>query len=161
MSFQPNEDDGEKIIDMTARAGVFEPVEVDCVVELWNEYQQKGADISGYHFIVYREGSQVLGFACYGPRALTEGTYDLYWIVVDPAGRRSGIGRKLLEQVEKEVRLLGGRLIFVETSGLDKYDSTRRFYLSAGYEQEAAIRDFYRPGDDLVIFTRHLENAGE
>ncbi len=153
----PVESDGPKILEIAANAGVFEPAEVDTVLELWNEYLQKGPDVSGYHFIVYREEDQILGFACFGPRALTEGTYDLYWIAVDKTCHGRGIGQSLLRQVEQMVRSRGGRLIFVETSGTDHYEATRRFYLRAGYEQEAVIRDFYRPKDDLVIFTRHLE----
>jgi len=57
---------------------------------------------------------------------------------------------------ESEVRARSGRLIVVETSGMEKYASTRAFYEAAGYEKEAVLRDFYNVGDDLVIFTLHL-----
>jgi len=117
---------------------------------------QKGSEASGYTFIVYRQEEQVLGYACYGPRALTYGTYDLYWIAVDSTRRQGGVGRALLAYLEQSVHGLGGHLVFVETSGTQKYEATRRFYLATGYTLEATIRDFYAPGDDLVIFTRHV-----
>ncbi len=98
----------------------------------------------------------MLGYTCFGPRALTSGTFDLFWIAVDPAIQRGGVGRRLLEATEEAVRKLGGRLLFVETSGLPKYEATRRFYLGTGYTWEATIKDFYAEGDDLVIFTKHL-----
>jgi GNAT superfamily N-acetyltransferase len=153
------ERDGSAILAISRGVGVFTSEEVDCVAELWQDYLGQGAEASGYDFIVYRDGDQVLGFACYGPRALTVGTYDLYWIAVARNLQGRGVGQALIRQVEENIRSLGGRLVFVETSGLEKYTPTRKFYLSTGYDQAATIRDFYRVGDDLVIFTKHLNRA--
>jgi ribosomal protein S18 acetylase RimI-like enzyme len=75
---------------------------------------------------------------------------------VDPSARRLGVGKALLRQTESEVQARSGRLLVLETSGMVKYEPTRAFYLTSGYEQEALIRDFYKPGDDLVIFTMHF-----
>jgi ribosomal protein S18 acetylase RimI-like enzyme len=148
--------DGPVIMAIAERAGVFDASEVSTVAELWGEYLEKGPQTSGYHFIDYREQNTVLGFACYGPRALTEGTYDVYWIAVDASLRGRGLGQALMSGAEADIRSSGGRLVIVETSGTPKYEPTRRFYISAGYTQEAVLRDFYHPGDDLVIFTKHL-----
>lgn len=148
--------DGSAIMVITEQAGVFDADEVSTVAELWGEYLSKGPDSSGYYFLVYKEDEAVSGYACFGPRALTEGTYDLYWIAVDPALRGGGIGKALMKRAEDDIRSLGGRLVVVETSSTPKYEPTRRFYLSAGYTHEATLRDFYHPGDDLVIFTKHL-----
>lgn len=150
------ESDGAGILLVTSHIDVFTEDEKGCVAELWDEYIRLGPEASGYNFVVAREGEQVSGFACYGERSLTNGTYDLYWIAVDPFNRRKGAGRELLWQVEDDIRQLGGRLVFVETSGLEKYAPTRKFYLATGYLLEATIKDFYSPGDDLVIFTKHL-----
>jgi D-alanine-D-alanine ligase len=151
-----SQQDGQSIQSITSNTSVFSTEEVICVAELWDEYQQLGPETSGYYFVVEREGDRVRGYACYGPRSLAEGTYDLYWIAVDPEYRRAGIGRLLLDWVEKDIRQKGGRLIVVETSGLEIYTPTRRFYLSTGYTLEATLKDFYKDGDDLVIFTKHL-----
>jgi ribosomal protein S18 acetylase RimI-like enzyme len=148
--------DGPQVHAVTANTTVFNPDEVECVDELWGEYQSQGAEKSGYYFLVDREDAHVLGYACYGPRALTDRTYDLYWIAVDPDARRGGVGRKLLAATEEAVRKLGGRLLIVETSGLPKYEPTRAFYLATGYLLEATLKDFYTDGDDLVIFTKRL-----
>jgi ribosomal protein S18 acetylase RimI-like enzyme len=151
-----NEKHGPAIQTITATTSVFSPEEVDCVQELWDEYSQQGAQASGYYFVVEHENGRVRGYACYGPRSLTEGTYDLYWIAVDPEIRRAGVGKLLLDWVEKDIRAKGGRLIVVETSGMEKYTPTRKFYLATGYALEATLKDFYKDGDDLVIFTKHL-----
>jgi ribosomal protein S18 acetylase RimI-like enzyme len=149
-------DDGQQIHTINAATTVFNQDEVECVDELWGEYQAQGPERSGYYFIVFKEDERVRGYACYGPRALTDRTYDLYWIAVDPNSRGGGIGKKLLVATEEAVRKLGVRLLIVETSGLPKYEPTRAFYLATGYLLEATLKDFYSDGDDLVIFTKRL-----
>ena len=150
------EADKAQITDITARAGVFNQEEVDSVPAMFNEYLTLGAEGSGYHFIVYREADQVFGYAIYGFRDLTDGVYDLYWIAVDPNARRKSVGRKLLTACEDAVRAEGGRIIIAETSGTAEYASTREFYVRTGYVNEASIKDFYKPGDDLKIFVKRV-----
>ena len=72
-----------------------------------------------------------MGYACFGPHPLTQGTYDLYWIVVDPVAQGHGIGHALLAGVEAEVLARGGRLLLVETSSTSAYASARRLYETA------------------------------
>jgi ribosomal protein S18 acetylase RimI-like enzyme len=152
----PTPSDGAQIHAITANTSVFNQEEVECVDELWEEYRAQGAEKSGYYFQVDKEGERILGYVCYGPRALTDRTFDLYWIAVDPQARGGGIGKRLLAATEEAVRGMGGRLLVVETSGLPKYEPTRGFYLATGYLLEATLKDFYRDGDDLIIFTKRL-----
>ncbi len=147
--------DGSSILQVTAAISAFNPMEVSCVEELWNEYLDKG-QASGYTFLVYRDGDQMPGYACFGPHPLTEGTFDLYWIAVDPAARQHGIGRALMSRVEAEVEDQAGRLLVIETSSTPDYAPARGFYAACGCTQEAVIRDFYASGDDLVIFCKRL-----
>jgi len=147
---------GPQIQNIAARAGVFSQEEIECVSELWMEYLTQGSERCGYNFMVYWDGDQVLGFACYGPRDLTDGVFDLYWIAVDPATRYNGVGRALLTASEEAAREMGGRILIAETSGTPLYESTRKFYFSMGYENEATIKDFYTLGDDLMIFVKRI-----
>lgn len=158
MIIKATETDGPQVCDIAARAGVFNQEEVDCVADLWEEYITLGPDVCGYNFIVDREGDRVLGFACYGPRDLTNGVFDLYWIAVDPNARRGGVGRGLLAASEEAAHKAGGRMIIAETSGTSHYEPTRMFYLNMGYKLEATIRDFYIEGDDLAIFIKRFNN---
>jgi len=148
--------DKGQIADITARAGVFSQEEIDSVPVMFDEYLQYGTIDSGYHFIVYREEEKVLGFAIYGQRDLAHGVFDLYWIAVDPNARRKGVGRALMVASEEAVRGMGGRIIIAETSGTAEYESTREFYVHMGYDNEATIKDFYKPGDDLKIYTKRV-----
>jgi GNAT superfamily N-acetyltransferase len=148
--------DGPQILDITARAGVFNEEEVECVAILWQEYLDDGPEICGYNFVVDRDGDRVLGFACYGPRDLTSGVFVLYWVAVDPNCRRTGAGRRLLNASEEAARQAGGRMIIAETSGTAHYEPTRNFYFGMGYSLEATIKDFYSVGDDLTIFIKRF-----
>ena len=156
MIITATEADGSQIQSIAARAGVFSEEEIDCVAELWEEYLALGSERCGYNFLVDREGERVLGFACYGPRDLTNGAFDLYWIAVDPAARCNGVGRTLLTASEEAAHEMGGRMLIAETSGAPHYETTRKFYLSTGYENEATIKDFYTIGDDLLIFVKRI-----
>ena len=150
------ETDGPQIQDIAARAGVFNQEEVECVVDLWQDYLNVGPVEGGYNFIVDRDGERVLGFACYGPRDLTSGVFDLYWIAVDSKTHRNGVGRRLLTATEEAVCKAGGRMLIAETSGTAHYEPTRQFYLGMGYINEATIKDFYSKGDDLAIFVKRF-----
>jgi ribosomal protein S18 acetylase RimI-like enzyme len=111
---------------------------------------------SDYRFVLACDGAGVAGYLCYGPTPMTEGTFDLYWLVTHPAQRRRGIARSLVAAMEERLRSEGARLIRVETSSQEGYGAARGFYRACGYDESAVLREFYRPGDDLIIFTKRL-----
>jgi ribosomal protein S18 acetylase RimI-like enzyme len=152
------EADSPSILQLTAAISVFKPVDLSCVEEIWNAYLEK-EEASGYNFLVCREEERVLGYACFGPTPLTEGTFDLFWIAVTPTAQGHGIGHALLDRVEAEVRARGGRLLLIQTSATPTYAPARRLYEASGYRCEATIRDFYAPGDDLLIFSKPLRRT--
>ena len=156
MIIAATEADGSQIQDIAARTRLFNQEEVETVEALWQDYLTVGPVVGGYNFIVERDGEKVLGFACYGPRDLTSGVFDLYWIAVDASVQRNGVGRRLLIAAEEAVRQAGGRMLIAETSGSPDYEPTRKFYLGMGYAMEATIRDFYSAGDDLAIFVKRF-----
>jgi D-alanine-D-alanine ligase len=149
-------EDAAQIHSINARTEIFSAVETQTVDEMLEEYFSDGAEQCGYYFLVSKEAGKVVGYACYGPHSLTDQTFDLYWIAVDPQARGGGFGKKLLAAAEEAMRAVGARLVIVETSGLPSYESTRAFYHATNYLQEAVLKDFYADGDDLVIFTKHL-----
>jgi ribosomal protein S18 acetylase RimI-like enzyme len=87
---------------------------------------------------------------------MTEGTWDLYWIVTHPSMRKSGVARALVAAMESELRAFGGRRIRVETSRLDGYGAARAFYERLDYPVCAVLPDFYRAGDDLLVMLKRL-----
>jgi D-alanine-D-alanine ligase len=149
-------EEAEQIVNVARGARVFNEEEIATVEELIGDYVSRG-NASDYHFLSCRQDGRVVGFACYGPRSLTRGTFDLYWIASVPDVQRQGVGGALLRQVEQEIRAQDGRLVIVETSDLPAYESARRFYESHGYRREAVIADFYAEGDSLVLYSKKLK----
>ena len=154
--YEASPDDCQIVQAIVASTGFFSPVEVAVAVELVEERLAKGP-ASGYHFVFAERGGQVLGYACYGPIALTAASYDLFWIAVDKAHQGQKIGKILLEQSEALILSAGGRQVYIETSNRGQYASTRGFYLRCGYREAAVLKDFYDLGDDKVVYEKVLE----
>jgi ribosomal protein S18 acetylase RimI-like enzyme len=141
------------ILRLAAAEPLFTAEEADTVNELLTDYFEK-PDHNGYFFLTADLDGRVAGFACYGPTALTKGTFDLYWICVGRDFARRGIGKALMDRAQVEVRRAEGRLVVVETSGTPEYAPTRAFYEKLGYARVATVPEFYGPDNDLVIYTR-------
>jgi ribosomal protein S18 acetylase RimI-like enzyme len=151
--------DRSRIHEMIVSSGKFTEVEVAVALELVDAALTSGHE-SGYIVAVLEEGREELavrGYVCYGPTPLTDGVYDLYWIVVDLPSQGRGFGQRLLEHVERDVVARGGRMLLIETSSQQTYGATIRFYERSGYDLTARVKDFYRIGDDKLIFFKNLK----
>ena len=147
--------DKPAILDVAVDSGLFPAEDVGELGSMMDS--QLGAEAEGHHWIVDadRDG-QVLAAAYYAPEALTDGTWNLYFIAVREALKGQGLGSSLLQHVESGLRQNQQRVLLIETSGLDGFQLTRRFYLKHGYSEEARIRDFYAAGEDKVVFWKGL-----
>ena len=151
-------DDRAAVMAMLARTGSFTNEEVATALELMDAWVVEG-DASGYLTFVATAppaDEAILGYVCFGPAPLTDGTYDLYWIAVDPHTQGRGVGRRLLAFAESEIAGCGGRLVLIETSSQASYQATARFYERCGYALAARIDNYYRVGDDKLIFAKTL-----
>jgi ribosomal protein S18 acetylase RimI-like enzyme len=135
---------------------VFTEDEILIAVELMTavvtDEQQKDYVI----FVAADAHDAAVGYTCIGPTPATAGTYDLYWIAVDPQRYGSGDAALLLTTAEEYIQTRNGALMIVETSSTPKYERTRAFYLKYGYAELARIRQYYRPGDDLIIYGKYF-----
>ena len=150
--------DRSRIEEIIVSSEKFNQEEIATALELVDEALEEGEE-SGYLIVVLevgREHPAVTGYVCYGPTPLTHGVYDLYWIVTDPAVQGKGFGRRLLEYVEGDIVRRGGRMLLIETSSQEAYGATIRFYKRNGYELVARIKNFYRMGDDKLVFSKEL-----
>jgi D-alanine-D-alanine ligase len=147
--------DRKIVLDFIEATKFFRPDEVEVAMELFDEALAKGP-AGHYQSYVIDENKKPVGWVCFGPTACTLGTYDLYWIVVDPACQANGYGRVLMAFAEQEIKKRGGRLVVVETSAQPRYISTRKFYLKIGYLESSRVWDFYAPSDDKIIYIKRL-----
>jgi D-alanine-D-alanine ligase len=148
--------DRQTVRSILESSGFFYPAEVRVAVELVEERLARG-EASGYFFLFADGPQDTAGYACFGPIACTQASYDLYWIGVHQDHRHRGLGRRLLAAGEEAIRRMGGRRVYVETSSRGQYEPTRQFYLHCGYRVEAVLQEFYGPGDGKVVFVKVLE----
>lgn len=147
--------DKPAIVQMLQNIPEFKPPEVVVAEEVLDNYLHDSIR-SGYHVFVAEIDSLVVGYICYGPTPLTEGTWDIYWLAVAPNQQSQGIGKSLLAFAEGNIKETTGKIAIVETSSKPEYKATERFYRTQGYELVCRIPDFYAPGDDKLIFLKRL-----
>ncbi|MFH1217765.1 MAG: GNAT family N-acetyltransferase [Pseudomonadota bacterium] len=110
---------------------------------------------NGYHILVATDSSYSLhGFICYGEIPITVKRWDLYWIAVAPELSRTGVGTLLMGAMEE--RLGRGARVYVDTSGTSGYARARSFYERNGYRVACVLPDFYRAGDDKVVYCKDI-----
>jgi len=166
------------VLDIIERTGFFRPVEIDIAREVFTEAAQRKPGCSYQSYVaeiretidegrLKKDGEQIVshpssliprivGWVCFGETPCTIGTFDIYWIAVDPTLQRQGAGKFMLDFSENEIKKQNGRLAVVETSGMKRYESTQKFYEKNNYELAAKIPNFYAPGDDKLIYVKTL-----
>lgn len=141
---------------MLVKVEVFTPEEIGVAMELI-DIVLKDQDQKDYRIHCMVDGQdQPMGYICYGPTPMTQGTFDLYWIAVAPRVQGHGIGAGLLDFLEETVRDRNGRMILVDTSSIPQYEKTQRFYFRKGFHEVARVPDYYHPGNDRITFCKKL-----
>ncbi len=141
---------------MLIKTRAFTPQEIDVAMELIDivlkDKNQKDYTI----YCMVDEQDQPVGYICYGPVPMTDGTFDLYWIAVDPDLQSQGAGSKLMDFLEGELRKMGARMLLADTSSIAEYEKTRRFYEKKGFREVARVPDYYYVGNDRITFCKKL-----
>ncbi len=148
-------DDKSDVVRILRATPEFKPSEVAVAEELIDSYLYNSFQ-SGYHVMVAEVDRFVVGYICYGPTPLTEGTWDIYWMAVTADRQKQGVGSALMAFAEAKIKEAEGRLVLIETSSIPEYEKTRRFHQHQGYEIICRVPDFYAPGDDRLIFQKRL-----
>ena len=144
------------VVGLVRATGFFTEAEVGVAEELMDVYLGR-PEQQDYHVVVVEDDAKkVAGYMTWGPTPLAEDAYDLYWMAVAPAEQGRGRGKELVRWLEAEVQCRTGRVIIIETSSQPKYHGTRRFYIDLDYKEVARVPDFYRAGDDRVIYAKYF-----
>lgn len=147
--------DKAAVMDILQHTSEFKPMEVAVAEELIDAYLEEGMASEYYTYVGVVDG-RVMGYICYGPTPITEGTYDVYWMTVSLQAQRQGVGRALLSAAEADIRARRGRIILIETSGKASYFKAQNFYASMGYDLVSRIPEFYEPGDDKLTYYKRI-----
>lgn len=158
------EDDAENVGRVAVLSGLFEQSELATVDGLMADYFTASRELGHVCLVDLQVPTQpadpdtpmIVGVAYYQPAPVTDRTWYLTMIGVVRDRQGQGRGAALLAEVEKRLGKDGQRLLLVETSGVADFALTRAFYVKCGYTAEARVRDYYAPGDDMVLFRKSL-----
>jgi ribosomal protein S18 acetylase RimI-like enzyme len=134
---------------------VFKPHEIEALGEVLDDYHAANRDY-GHRAVTAEVDGVIVGFAYLAPAAMTDRTWELWWIAVDPARQGEGHGLRLLKHAEQLARESDARLLLIETSDTPLYEPTRGFYRKAGYTHAATVPDYYADGDGKVIYAKRF-----
>ncbi len=139
---------------LISRIDIFSASEKSVACELVD--LSMDAPHTGYATSVAVTHGDISAFINFGSASLASGVYEIYWIAVDPRFRRQGLGRILIEECIRDVQRRNGRMLLLETSQHQRYAATRNFYSAVGFRPESYIRDYYAPGEDLVVYGKRF-----
>ena len=108
------------------------------------------------YWFTYVDQNTPLAIGYCVPEKLTEGTYNLLEIGVSQEAQRKGIAASMMENIELVLKQNEARLLIVETSSDDAQIAARNFYPKIGYTQAAVIKDFWKDGEDKIVFLKRL-----
>ena len=149
--------DRETLYSMLRETQVFTPEEIKVAMELIDIVLRDPSQEDYKIDCMANDEDQAIGYVCYGPVPMTQGTFDLYWIVVAPRSQGQGVGSKLLHFLEGTVREKKGRMILIDTSSTPQYETTQKFYSRHGFQEVARVPDYYHPGNDRITFCKRLK----
>jgi GNAT superfamily N-acetyltransferase len=149
-------DDRSAVEQILRSTDFFYEFEIETALEIFDETMGQGTEGSGYYWMVVRDDNDLVAFANYGKNDFSTHSWELYWIAVHHKSRNRKLGSILLKAIEDDVRQMGGKILWIETSGRPHYASTEAFYRRNGYDLAASLKDFYSPGDPKQIYSKEL-----
>lgn len=148
-------EDKQKVLLFLSASSVFRDNELKIAEQVFDDGAREGPG-GEYLSYVAEQDNSIVGWVCFGPTPCTVGTYDIYWIAVDPSKRGNGLGSALINFAENKIKNSNGRMIVIETSSTNLYLPTRSFYTKRGYLQMASVENFYAPGDGKVVYAKFV-----
>lgn len=148
--------DRARLNSMLINTHTFVSEEIDVAMELIDIVLRNQSQKDYRIHCIVDDQDQPVGYICFGSTPMTQGAYDLYWIVVDPNFQGQGIGSRLLGFLEGVVREEGGRMILADSSTIPQYEMIQKFYLQNGFQEVAKVADYYYPGNDRVTFCKKI-----
>jgi GNAT superfamily N-acetyltransferase len=157
---RPTRGDVAALARLVAVTAVFSREERAIALELLEERLARGRRSSYAFFFAERRG-ELVGYCCWGRVPLTQRSFDLYWIAVAPDAEGQGVGRALMQLVERAVAARGGGHLYIETTSRRVKPRTRRVNPAAGDRQAARRADVDAPGGQKIMLCKAIRSRDQ
>lgn len=152
--------DRPKLLVILAETRAFTAEEIEVAADLIDTVLRDAGQRDYHVHCAVDERDEPVGYVCYGPSPMTQGTFDLYWIAVAPGVQGKGMGSRLLGFLEQRIRGMKGRMILVDTSSLPSYEKAQAFYLRRGFREVGRVPGYYWPDNDRITLCKKLDEKG-
>ena len=76
--------DRTTLLSVLTKTGSFTSAEIDVAMELIDIVLKDSIQKDYHVYCAVDVQDQAIGYICYGPTPMAQGTFNLYWIAVDP-----------------------------------------------------------------------------
>jgi len=144
----------------TSKNGIKQIIEICKELPEWftpKAVQNIRKDFKKLSVLKVVKGKKILGFAIYKSSGKSLG---IEWLAVKKEFQNQGIGKELIEKLEKLAKKK--RLEKIETITLDKstpsrtYESTRAFYKKQGFKKAKVIKRFWGNKNNALFLEKNL-----
>lgn len=146
-----NNQDKPEISLLMSSTQIFQDEEIAHVTEIFD-----GNRDAAIWFGSFDSDNNMNGVAYCVPVEMTNKTWNVLMLLVHPEYHRCGIGKSLMNRIEKTLSDESQRLLIVETSSSDGFDIARKFYSAIGFSQQGVIENYYDENDHKVTFAKKL-----
>ncbi len=137
--------------------GMNDEALVPLLAEDLSNHFGRAAHLDEQYFVALIRG-EIVGLMGFQPDKW--GVPDVYWgvwLYLNPSRLRRGIAAALYERIEKALRDLGCRKVYVDVGNESQHHAAIAFHKSRGFIQEGYLKDFWEDGEDFLIFGKPLK----
>jgi ribosomal protein S18 acetylase RimI-like enzyme len=138
--------DLEKIMDLSKLISIFSQYEISSAKKAITKIIENSGVNSNFYVLVEAD---IVGCGGFSKKEDTTGVYSVNWLVIDPSQQGKGLGTKLYDHIELEIKKLGARLIILN-AGTD--EKNRFFYKKMGFKPAGEIPKYYSDSKGLVWY---------
>ena len=147
--------DLQEYAQLALETGAFLDIELDIQKEALKAWTVKPGQT--YFLVEIRDGKILAGFCLFHRSPNTEFTMDIQSFVVGRDYCGKGVGLKLLDMVEDELRsIMCSTILRIEISRKKEWNIEQDFFMSNGFEMIGHIPDFYETDNDYYIYAKHV-----
>lgn len=107
------------------------------------------------NYIVAEDNDKnIIGFCGYTQDCEVDDVFWLAWFGIKREFQRHGIGTKLVKNLLEALQSHNARLLLVHTSS--KLEGAQHFYDKLGFTLQGRIKNYFRTGEDKLIYSKSL-----